>query len=535
MKDIRPYASPSLRLPAIRPLNVSMSLSTRVLDALHQSDPLPADDRRDLLSDLAAADDNDTISLLEALPETPAVVEPAHAAAALLAPVISQLMRREDPLSDPVRDQVEATYRQLPENLSAREYLLGLLTHSRQPEDLQLLATLMQQSPPRDMTVVAGIMRPLFTPPGAPATYDPASLFPQLLGALENLTLAALILDLANYLTRTERVAQHPAAGITAQLMTLLEAITAKLHHLQKAPTSAEDAAAIARSVNEAVPVAVSLCDALALIGHHDAIPVLTSTLELEHRRVRTEAAAALARLGDPQGVDVLPRLAAEPVARLRVLAFAEELGLSDTIESQYQTAPARAEAELALALSEPVSFGVPPTSLELLDQREQYWPGFTDPVECFLLRFTYDLGDASYSNIGIAGPLTHAFRADITTLPIDDIYAAFAGWHAEHEDIYEVEIDPETMNDALRLEVTRMERRLHDAGYTHIHPLLMGMFFGERVMTAVAYFDNKAGYAVVDSSDIHWLQQANSPRPPAAEEAYCIYKGHKLLRNFNA
>jgi len=511
-----------------------MTLNARVLDALNQAEPLSADQRLELLNDLAAATDEEAARLLEALPETPAVVEPAHAAAPLLAPLLSQLARRKEPLNAALRQQVEATYRQLPGNLPAREHLLAMLTNSCQPEDLQLLAVLMQESPPRDMAVVASVMRPLFTPPGAEADYDPADLFPQLLAAIENLSLAAVILDLANYLKRSGRVATHPAASHTNQLISLLQAIASRLKHLQQAPVSAEEATTIAQSVNEAVPVAVSLCDALALAGDQAAVPVLTTTMDLEHRRVRTEAAAALARLGDPQGIEVLPGMAAEPVARLRVLAFAEELGLSDTIESQYRTAEAQAEASLALALSEPVSFGVPPTTLEHIDHREQFWPGFSEPVDCYLLRFTYDLGAARYTNIGIAGPLTHAFRADITSLPVDDMYAAFAGWHAEHEDIYEVEIDPDTMNEALRLEVTRFERRLHDAGYTHLQPLLMGMFFGERVMTAVAYFDNKAGFAVVDNKDIHWLQQANSPRPPGAEEAYSIYKGHKLLRSFN-
>jgi len=511
-----------------------MTLNARVLDALHNNAPLPAGERRALLDEVAAAPDSGTVALLEALPETPAVIEPGHAAAALLAPLLAGLARRTTPLDNALRQQVAATYRQLPGNLAARGHLLGMLTGSCQPEDLQLLATLMHESPPTDMAVIAAVMRPLFTPPGAPARYNPSGLFPQLFNALENLSLAAVILDLANYLMRSGRVTVHPATTHTGQLISLLEAISAQLKHLQHAPVSAEDAATIADSVNQAVPVAVSLCDALALCGDEAATPALTTTLELEHRRVRTEAAAALARLGDPAGAAMLPQLAAEPVARLRVLAFAEELDLTGQIDPQFQTASARAEAELALALSGPASFGVPPATLTEIDHREQYWPGYDDPVDCYLLRFTYDLGAASYTNIGIAGPLAHAFRADMTTLPLDDVYAAFAGWHAEHEDIYELEIDPATMNETLRLEATRMQRRLHDAGYTHIEPVLMGMFFGRRVMTAVADHENIAGYAVIDSNDIHWLQQANSPRPPGAEEAYSIYKGNKLLRSFN-
>ena len=38
-----------------------------------------------------------------------------------------------------------------------------------------------------------------------------------------------------------------------------------------------------------------------------------------------------------------------------------------------------------------------------------------------------------------MAGPLVHAFEADLTKLDQFDAYAAFAGWQAEHPDIYEV------------------------------------------------------------------------------------------------
>ena len=90
--------------------------------------------------------------------------------------------------------------------------------------------------------------------------------------------------------------------------------------------------------------------------------------------------------------------------------------------------------------------------------RKRMYWPGFDEPVECFLFRFAYEVGDGEYTNIGIAGPLCHAFGADLADLPPDDIYAVFAGWQVEHEEIYE--LDASQLTVPQRLEVVRLERR---------------------------------------------------------------------------
>jgi hypothetical protein len=292
----------------------------------------------------------------------------------------------------------------------------------------------------------------------------------------------------------------------------------------------------LSRRVARGVALAVSLCDALALIGEPAAIPKLYQALEIGHRRIRTEAAAALARLGEMAGKDELVKLAAEPVARLRVLAYADELGLIAKLDPQFATPEARAEAELCVWLAEPTQFGVPPTRCELFDRRRMFWPGFDDVVECFLFRFQYVVtiegeGERSFSNIGIAGPLAHAFVADLGDLPPDDIYAAFAGWQASHQEIKEYEVA--RLSKSEKLEVERLKRRLHDAGYAKIEPQTMGYFFGDKALVAAAEREGVPGVAVADFSDITFFPQ-RSTRALGPAEAYCIYKGRKLLKTFN-
>jgi len=285
------------------------------------------------------------------------------------------------------------------------------------------------------------------------------------------------------------------------------------------------------------VALAVSLCDALALIGEKAAIGKLYQALRVGHRRLRTEAAAALARLGEEQGTTELAQLAAEPIARLRVLAYADELRIGDKIEPQYKTKEARAEAELCVWLAEPTQYGVPPTACELFDHRKQHWPGFDQPVDCFLFQFQYVVttdvaGEQALSNIGIAGPLVHAFTADLADLPPEDIYAAFAGWHAQHADIRE--FDVARLSKSEQLELQRLKRRLHDEGYTAIEPQRMGYFFGEKALIANAERQGVAGVAVIDFRDTLFFPFRNTRRPIGAEETYSIYKGRKLLKVFN-
>ena len=422
-----------------------------------------------------------------------------------------------------------------------QELLVGL--RQGDADSLSELAELLATAPPQDDSDVMQLLAPLFQQ----RRQEAAELFPALFGALAHPSVAAPVLDLANFLTREKVVPRHPGADLTAQLSALLGEVVQSLQLLQERVGGQDESPPeLRRRVARGVALAVSLCDALALIGDPVAIPKLRQALEIGHRRVRTEAAAALARLGDKAGEEQLIQLAAEPVARLRVLAYATELGLLEKVEPEFQTPAARAEAELCVWLAEPTQFGVPPTRCELFDQRRMFWPGYSEPVDCFLFRFQYVVtiegeGERSFSNIGIAGPLAHAFVADLGDLAPDDIYAAFAGWHGAHEEIKEYDVA--RLSKSEKLEVERLKRRLHDAGYAKIEPQTMGYFFGDKALTATAERSDSAGglregipgVAVADFQDIAFFPQRSTRRPLGAAEVYCIYKGRKLLKTFNA
>ncbi|MCE9545594.1 MAG: hypothetical protein K8T25_08765 [Planctomycetia bacterium] len=439
-------------------------------------------------------------------------------------------------------EDLAAAYRRLgPEN-RVRHHLLAALAEG-DAAALAQFAELIATDPPRRTEEVLPAFAPLFRR----RDLDEKALFPRLLEGLEAPVVAAAILDLANHLTRRGGLAAHPAAERTAALAGLLSAVTQRLAMLQEqaandaakpaetTPAAREEAA---RQVSDSTALCVALCDALALIGDRSVAGKIRPVLDLAHRRLRTEAAWALARLRadegeDDEGVDALVQLTAEPIARLRAIHYLEELGLSDRIPAEQATPLARAEAELGCWLAEPAQFGFPPQRLELVDQRRLYWPGYDEPQECFLLRYVYPLRQAEVTGIGLAGPATFAVRCDLEDMGPEDILALYAGSQVEHG-----EIGLEHGDEIPTATRRRAEGDLTAAAgndYEKLELVAVGRFFDDRFPVAAALRGGRPGTAIVEEGRPHWYSAGNDRRPLGPTEAWWLHIGRKLLRTFNA
>lgn len=426
-------------------------------------------------------------------------------------------------------EQASRLYRGLGSGSRARHHLLRFLALIGTRSALFAFADLIASDPPRrsDDAVLAFV--PLFQHPDFP----PDALFPRLLDAQHDAAIATVVLDLANYLTTSGRTARHPAAGRATRLANLLGGLVGRLARLEEHPAEfAASPADLNAMVGESVGLIVAIVHALALIGEANVTGKLHQALALGHRRVRTEAAFALAQLGDDTGVEVLAHMATEPVVRTCALAYLDELGKLDRVAEQVRTSVARAEGELAARLALPTYFGAPPTALELVDASRRAWPGYAEPVDCYLFRYEYRWGDRSLSGIGMAGPLVHAFRADLADLPPDDIYAAYAGWGTEHPEIAEIEADELSPDQQAAWNDAR--QRLVEQGYPSPRLVKLGRFFGEEHFVAAAQREGRPGTVIVTDDQIEWHVHAGTPRSPGDDEFYCIFKGRKLLRAFH-
>ena len=482
--------------------------------------------------------------------------------------ILAAIFQRKNSADEPFQFDESAALRLLYTNLGPhrdqRYHLLARLARSASRVNLETFADLIVDDPPMAIGSVSAPFLPLFS---GDKELDVNALFPRLFGGLGNPALAPPIMDLANYLTRSGATNKHPAAERVDHLLQLVEAVVANLSTLQSKP--AESPAELRQkqlAVANSLPLAVSLCDALALIGDDRAIPKLTRMAELKHRRLRVEAAAAIIRLeqsADPdaivqplqpkdadeegekpsEAVLMLASMAAEPVVRLRAIAYAEELGITEQLAFEHRSPIAVAEAELTSYLAEPMQMGMPPMACELIDSRVLHWPGYEEPRNCYLFQFSYVVAvDESqpatpYTSIGIAGPLVHAFHADIAHLPHENKYAAFAGYQGEHEDIQEYDLTNTTLRSSPQSIVDSLADKLARAGYDDVEPQIFATFFGEPVIVAKATNENTApGIVVIDEDEKEdWYPHVGTSRPVGPAEAWYIYKGRRLLRSFNS
>ncbi len=433
-------------------------------------------------------------------------------------------------LPDDVVSRVGQLYRQWKNSAQTRYRLLILLLHQGGAAGWREFAELIASDPPADPQHAVEVFLPIWRH----ATGPVSALFPRLLDAVQHLSVAAIVLDLANYLTRQSRLPDHPARSRASDLTWLLGQLVERLESFEE--TSRVQGVRdldVARHVQETITLAVSLSHTLSLLGHREAIGKLYRMLELQHRSLRVEAAAALAKLGEATGGTALTEMATEPLVRLRVQAYAEELGIQDQISPEYRTPLALAEAELVTRLAQPDLFGVAPSSWTLVDERTWVWPGYETPQACYLFRYHYAFSQGEYTNLALVRPFAHALMPDLTVFPLADVYAVYAGWQVEHEELKQIQLDPSDPVEAA--EVERRVGALTQWGCESIVPMFWGMFFGTRLLVATVSRRGQPGTVVVHEAQVDWFPQGNPVRPLGPELAYCMFVGRQLLRRFNA
>ena len=186
----------------------------------------------------------------------------------------------------------------------------------------------------------------------------------------------------------------------------------------------------------------------------------------------------------------------------------------------------------MALWLTQPQQMGVPPTSVEVIDSRRMMWPSFQNPVDVFLVHFEYSFGDRTYSNVGITGPVAFALSADVANLPVDDIYAIYAGWHAEHPEIFTVAADQ--FNESQTRVMGTYQKHLQQLGYESVKSALLGFFLDEQAGVFHAVRDATQCVVVTDGLETIDQPVSGRLRPLSPDDLFNLYKGRKMLRTFN-
>lgn len=430
--------------------------------------------------------------------------------------------------TDEELDQLVQYYLSTPQSASARNLILTLLalvgTHSARTRWINLIC---DDPPGYRPTLPMAFLTVVRNPDWL--TDDVFG--PLLTRAIQHVPVAAAVLDMANFAFRRGLRQEHPCRPRAAELTELLARLVEQMERVEEGELAGQmSPEQLSQTVNDAVALIVALVDALALMNHEPAIGKLHRVLKLRHRRLKVEAAAALARMGDETGRDVLIALAEFPSIRQRVLAYARELGIEKEISLEWQGDIATAESHLAMWLAEPSQMGIAPSTMKLIDQRRLSWPGEESPVDCYLFQFEY--GSQGYANIGMSGPLVHAFSADLRVLARRDQYAAFAGWQAEHAEIFTLPYD--RARGKIPNVVGQLEQALAASEFENAEPVAVGGFFSEYQLVATAEFEGQRGTCIITDKQADWIGEGNPAAPIDWRLALEIWRGRRLLEQFN-
>lgn len=433
------------------------------------------------------------------------------------------------PEIDAAADQLAALYGQLTHQHAVRWQLLRTLATLGSDAAITALVEALVGDPPPSRREIDLVYAQLWRHPQLPTSL----IYPQLLAALAHPQQAALVLELANHLYRAQGERPHPCTARGAQLERLFVGLVDELNRLEKHPAEfARTTEELSQIVERSTNLAAALADALGLIGAPTAIEALEKAIEVRHRRVQAEAAAALARLGDRKGVERLVKLAHDAVIRTRATAYLEEAGAIDELPPELRTKPAQAEGELVARLAQPQQYGLPPNFVELFDHRRLRWPGFREAVDCFLFRFRYQFPGRSFEGIAMAGPLVHHLPLDFGPLAPFDIYAVYCGWHVEHAEIRRIGVDalaPADVDAYAELKAEAAER-----GFQVHLPLELVHFFGTPIWFLDVARDAQTGVLVVSEGQFVFHPLAGTPRSLGANEIFYLEIGRRILGHFN-
>ena len=357
---------------------------------------------------------------------------------------------------------------------------------------VKLAVDLLVEQPPEEWTDVAQALAVLMQS----SQWKTEDVFPRIFETTEPSVLAPAF-DLANMLVRKKGLAPHPAKEKLDTFLNLFGAVTQQLLSLEENPRKFSDSvAAVQRILFDSVSLLVSMCDAFAFIGDAKAIGKLNQAIELKHRRIKLEAAYALAKLGETRAIDLLVELLQDDSSRGRAVAYLQELSAEDRIGPEWTTSLAKAKSDLALWLSQPEQFAIPPTRIELIEQRTIHWPGFEGPQECFLLQFEYGIGENSYSNVGFSGPFACAVSLDLKSLNTDSLFAIFLG--NDVDDPTETRIAWESLSEPAKQVLRSWIDELEDKGFHQIEPIAKLQCLGHESVLCRAMSDESTGWGVL-------------------------------------
>ena len=215
--------------------------------------------------------------------------------------------------SEGLHQAVDTLYFATPPDSELRCHLLQWLALGCEDKRLKHWVQLLTDEAPEHRASIALAFAPLMDASVVPPEWLLDDLIASATGYSQ---IASAVYDLSNFYFRHEVIDYHPAEDKLEALDELLGQLYQNLNKIESGEVNPNiDRQVLNRQVSDSVALMVSLCDTFALTRYEPASEHIAQAMSLRHRRVQTEAAAALARLGHEEGREALIALVKDPVS----------------------------------------------------------------------------------------------------------------------------------------------------------------------------------------------------------------------------
>jgi hypothetical protein len=247
------------------------------------------------------------------------------------------------------------------------------------------------------------------------------------------------------------------------------------------------------------------------------------------------EGAWAGARRQHEESISHLVELAKDVRYSRTAVNYLNELSLESRVPTETTSPEFAAQAELCQWLAYPTEKGRAPDLIKIADKRKLKWPLEDQPVNVYLIEFTYKDptgAEADEIDIGLVGPMTFChFDMKMTARPKEDVYAIHVFRELEaYELITKVDLAEQPSAFDYMLKAWKGEA-LADSKINYVAKLEPSVDYPRRLLAlASATKNGEEGYVVLDGPRSKWYPKKDLVPETPVEAVLMIHLGRQLL-----
>ena len=235
-------------------------------------------------------------------------------------------------------------------------------------------------------------------------------------------------------------------------------------------------------------------------------------------------------------GLRVLVRFAEDVNYSMEAVAKLSELGKEEHIPTVILLDDFRARAEFAHWLRHPNELGRAPTSVDVVDHRELFWPPTADRRSLYLIKYRMlEEGgcelDHADADCGLVGSVTFClFGTSNHQRPVEDVYAIHCVWELEIKELVTRESVAKDYGKELVLPQVG-GKKIDEVEYVYTFRIAESVGYpGEDVVLLSGSVAGEPGWLVWDGERSVWYPEAEQPLEGRGDVVAKLHIGRVLL-----